>query len=312
MPSSPVAVVCVRDATLPAGGAETAAEVAGRTIVIGGGAASAAAMMAGIVGRVELAEQPGFAPAAWARTLAPLLRGAPFVALPASPDGRDLAVRLAAELGWPLLAGALQITADEVVVARQGGLVQQRVRPVGPFVATLQPGVRGIEIDPGQGLETTSLDLAVEPSGDATVLGILPLDAATIDLAEASRLVGGGAGLMSSDDPAGRFDQLTRVGLALGASMGATRVVTDAGWVGHDRQIGTTGVMVDPKLYLAFGISGAVQHTAGLGHPEHVVSVNTDAYCPMMAMADLAVVGDANSILDELASRLGVAGEAQP
>ncbi len=72
--------------------------------------------------------------------------------------------------------------------------------------------------------------------------------------------------------------------------MGATRVITDRGWIPHDRQIGTTGVVVDPQLYLAFGISGAVQHTAGLGHPEHVISINTDQHCPMMELADLAVV----------------------
>jgi electron transfer flavoprotein alpha subunit len=63
---------------------------------------------------------------------------------------------------------------------------------------------------------------------------------------------------------------------------------------------------VDPELYVAFGISGAVQHTAGLGAPVHVVSVNTDPHCPMMQMADLAVVADANAVLDELAARLGV------
>ncbi|NLA35039.1 MAG: electron transfer flavoprotein subunit alpha, partial [Actinobacteria bacterium] len=74
---------------------------------------------------------------------------------------------------------------------------------------------------------------------------------------------------------------------------------------GHDRQIGTTGVVVNPDLYLAFGISGAVQHTAGLGHPDHIVSVNTDPHCPMMAMADLAVVADANATLDALAALLG-------
>ena len=103
-----------------------------------------------------------------------------------------------------------------------------------------------------------------------------------------------------------RFQRLVTVGEALDASMGATRVVTDAGYVGHERQIGTTGVAVDPALYVAFAISGAVQHTAGLGHPEHVISVNTDPHCPMMAMADLAVVTDANGLLDELAARLGV------
>ncbi|MEO5900751.1 MAG: FAD-binding protein, partial [Ilumatobacteraceae bacterium] len=71
------------------------------------------------------------------------------------------------------------------------------------------------------------------------------------------------------------------------------------------RQIGTTGVIVEPQLYLAFGISGAVQHTSGLGAPAHVISVNTDAHCPMMQLADLAVVADANEVLDALLVRLG-------
>ena len=85
-----------------------------------------------------------------------------------------------------------------------------------------------------------------------------------------------------------------------GASVGATRVVTDRGWLGHERQIGTTGVVVEPRLYVAFGISGAVQHTSGLGDPTHVISVNTDPNCPMMQLADLAIVSDANAVLDEL------------
>jgi electron transfer flavoprotein alpha subunit len=122
-----------------------------------------------------------------------------------------------------------------------------------------------------------------------------------MDLAEADRIVGGGAGL----DSAERFVQLRAVAAALGSAMGATRVITDRGWVEHQRQIGTTGVVVDPELYVALGISGAVQHTAGLGTPAHIVSVNTDPHCPMMQMADLAIVADANAVLDELEARLG-------
>ena len=131
---------------------------------------------------------------------------------------------------------------------------------------------------------------------------MLAPDVATMDLAETTRIVGGGAGL----DHADRFATLTAVGGAIDASMGATRVITDRGWVGHERQIGTTGVVVDPELYLAFGISGAVQHTAGLGSPEHIVSVNTDPHCPMMQLADVAIVADANATLDHLAALLGV------
>jgi NADPH-dependent 2,4-dienoyl-CoA reductase/sulfur reductase-like enzyme len=87
------------------------------------------------------------------------------------------------------------------------------------------------------------------------------------------------------------------VAIGLGAAMGATRVITDRGWIHHDRQIGTTGVIVDPDLYVAWGISGAVQHTAGLGHPTHIISINTDPHCPMMQLADLGIVSDAAEVL---------------
>jgi electron transfer flavoprotein alpha subunit len=96
------------------------------------------------------------------------------------------------------------------------------------------------------------------------------------------------------------------VAAAIGGSAGATRVATDAGWTGYERQIGTTGVTVDPDLYIALGVSGAAQHTGGLGSPRHVVSVNTDPSCPMTAMADLGLVTDAGALLAELARRLGV------
>ena len=171
----------------------------------------------------------------------------------------------------------------------------------GPFVATLQPGVRGV--DPVATAAPPVIErLALPAVGgeDAELVELLPPDVATMDLAESSLIAAGGAGL----DGAARFEQLATIAAALGASMGATRVVTDRGWVGHERQIGTTGVVVDPRAYLAFGISGAVQHTSGLGRPDHIVSVNLDAHCPMMQLADLAIVSDANAVLDELAQRL--------
>jgi electron transfer flavoprotein alpha subunit len=311
---SPVAVVVVRAGRPAPGAAETVAEVldAGDAgvVLMGQGTVDAAAELAGVATHCDLVEVGSFAPAAWARALAPHLRNASFVLLPASPGGRDLAPRLGAELGWPLLANAIAASPGCVVVARQGGLVETTVVPDGPFVATLQPGVRSVPADAGAAAPScTPRDVDLDTTtADAEVIEELPPDAATMDLAEAPRIVGGGAGLMAGDDDVvrGRFDRLVAVGEAIGASMGATRVVTDAGWVPHQRQIGTTGVVVDPRLYLAFAISGAVQHTAGLGHPDHVVSVNVDPHCPMMAMADLAVVADANATLDALADRLGV------
>jgi electron transfer flavoprotein alpha subunit len=297
-----LAVIPVRDGVLPAGATETTAECHHRAIVIGSGAADAATELGGVV----TAFQAGaYRPAAWAAALAPVLADEAIIVLPASPDGRDLAPRLAAVLDRPLFAGATQVSTTSVTIARGGGTTMSTVPTPSSCVVTLQVGVRGA--DPARPLElqhiSSQLDLDIDGVGcsDAHVVQILPADAATIDLAEAGRIVGGGAGLGGPE----RFRQLAELGHVLGASVGATRVITDRGWIGHERQIGTTGVVVDPDLYVAFGISGAVQHTSGLGTPDHIISVNTDANCPMMQLADLAVVADANAVLDELLELLG-------
>jgi len=303
MRNNPIAIVPIRDGELASGGAESVAEAGGHAILIGSGGLRAVDQLRGGAVSVRVVETDSFRPASWAATLVSMVADAPYLVLPASPDGRDLAPRIAAILGWPLLTGALSISPGRVTVARHGGLVQVDQIPIGRFVATLQPGVRGTAPDRSEPT-VEYLDPEFTDEMDATVLEVFPPDAATMDLAEATRIVGGGAGLMDSDAPL-RFAQLAAVGEAIGASMGATRVVTDAGLVPHTRQIGTTGVVVDPDVYLAFGISGAVQHTAGLGHPSHVISVNTDPHCPMMGFADLAIVADAIETIGVLLDRLG-------
>jgi electron transfer flavoprotein alpha subunit len=307
-----IAVVVVRGGELPLGGDEAVAEAGGRAVLVGEGATTAAEELAGIAEELRCAEVAGFAPAGWAAGLAELVAGEDVVVLPASADGRDLAPRLAAALGRPLLAGALLVRPDGARLATGGGTSVEDVSVDGPFVATLQPGARGVEVAGGRvsavsaavpAIRTVSLRLTDAPTPE--LLAVLPADPSTMDLAEAGRIVGGGAGLGSP----GAFDVLRAVGLALGASTGGTRVVTDWGWLPPSAQIGTTGVSVQPRLYLALGISGAVQHVAGLGQPDHVISVNTDPSCPMMAMADLAVVADAPAVLAALAARLGVDGD---
>ncbi len=300
-----LAVVPVRGAALPAGGAEVVAEADGRALLVGDGATDAAAELTGLCATVEVWDTPGFAPGDWAQRLAARLAREHRVLLPASPDGRDLAPRLAAVLDVALFAGAMELDADSVTTIRHGGRVLARQPLPGPAVITLQPGVRTVVHVDSPAPTVVPLELGPvtdDAARDAVVVEVLAPDVSTMDLSEAPRILGGGAGL----DGAEQFSLLARVAESLGASMGATRVITDRGWISHDRQIGTTGVVVDPRLYLAFGISGAVQHTAGLGHPEHVISINTDQHCPMMELADLAVVADANATLDELADRLGV------
>ncbi|MFP3899342.1 MAG: mycofactocin-associated electron transfer flavoprotein alpha subunit [Acidimicrobiia bacterium] len=312
-----VAVVVVRDGELPAGGDEAVAEAGGHAVLAGSGTEPAAKELPG-ARHVRCAELGDFAPGGWARALAPLVAGAGIVVLPGSPDGRDLAPRLAHALGRPLLAGATEVTHDRVVLVRYGGLVSETHAVTGPVVATLVPGVRGVEpADNGSpagnrtGARVEVVDVRVQDDRhdgvddgvhDATVVEVVPPDPGTVDLADARRIVAGGAGL-GGPEP---FTLLPQVAAALGAASGATRVASDLGWAPHDRYIGTTGVAVDPDLYVALGISGAVQHVTGLGNPSHVVAVNTDPSAPMMALADLAIVTDARALLDALADRLGV------
>jgi electron transfer flavoprotein alpha subunit len=300
---SRLAVIVSRDGVLPAGAAEVAAEAGGRVLLLGSGTAKAAADLG--APRAWQAETAGAAPAGLSAALVPLLRNVRLLLLPASPDGRDLAPRLAAALDRPLLACATRAEVDDegvtAVLARLETRLEIEVHTAEPAVVTLLPGSRN-PLPPSNG-EVFELLLDVPAGVDAVRLAVLEPDPETMDLAEADRVVGAGAGL--GPDPA-TFALLTGVATRLGASAGATRVLTDAGLVSHDRQIGTTGVTISPELYLALGVAGASQHTGGLGSPRHVVSVNTDPSCPMTAMADLGLVTDARALLEELADRLGV------
>ena len=290
-----LAVIVVREGVLPVGADESISECDGRALLVGSGTQSATADIEHVASEITTMELGDFRPAAWAAALAARLDAEQIVVMPASPDGRDLAPRLAAELQRPLFAMAMAVSATRIDLVRRAGTELRSFEPPTAFVATLQPGVRGADHVAGPAT-VNHVAAQLAELNDATTEAVLPPDAATIDLSEADRIVAGGAGL----DDARRFDQLAALGAALRASVGATRVITDRGWIGHERQIGTTGLMVDPQLYMAFGISGAVQHTSGLGQPAHIISINTDPHCPMMQLADLAVVADANAVLDEL------------
>ena len=300
-------MIVVRDATLPLGAGEAAAEAGGAALVVGSGARAAAETLTG-ADRIAVVERDPAAVGSLAASIAPSLAEHPIVVLPASPDGRDLAPRLAVELDRPLLAWAMRCADDEAELSRLDDRVSMRVAVDGPVVVTLAPNARAAEAKcPEPFIEEWTTSDQHRP--DARLVETLPPDPSTMDLGEAQRILGGGAGLVpAGESGTDAMRLLGDVAEALGASVGATRVVTDAGWLDYSRQIGTTGVVVDPRLYIAFGISGATQHTGGLGDPEHVVSINTDPSCPMTAMADLGVVADAPAVLRELAQRLGVLG----
>ncbi len=325
-----VAVVVARQGRLPTGAEDAADEAGGTAVLIGSGTEEGAPALSAASRVLRCETGDAFRPADLAALLGPLLSPVPLVILPASADGRDLAPRLAAQLGRPLLAGAERVGLADAgspdglrivaALSRLDDRVLVDVVANGPAVATILPRRRDLAVaaaDRPASVEVVELEAArhtgggpaVGPPPDPELVALLAPDLATLDLADARTVVAGGAGLaVGLDDAEARstFALLGRVANALGGAAGATRVATDAGWTPYERQIGTTGVAIDPDLYVALGISGAAQHVGGLGSPRHVVSVNVDGASPMTAMADLGLVTDARGLLAELAARLGV------
>ena len=121
-----------------------------------------------------------------------------------------------------------------------------------------------------------------------------------IDIAEAKILVSGGRGIGSKEG----FIALNNLAEVLNAEVSASRAVVDAGIVDHDRQVGQTGKTVRPNLYIACGISGAIQHMAGMEESDYIVAINKDRYAPIMQSADLGIVGDVKKIIPLLTERL--------
>ena len=295
-----IAVLVVRHGVLPAGALEATSEAKGNVLVIGSNCSAALPELSPYATHITACEWGNFAPSAWAHALATHIGNEQRIVLPASPDGRDFAAHLAQKLQRPLYAGALRIGTVTIELVRWSGQAVDTLVAAPEFVATLQVGVRSIEEVPGEAV-ITSLQFPESFTGnDAEVVEVLPPDAASIDLSEAPRIICGGAGIQTSNS----FHTLFNIAEELSASVGATRVITDRSWVEHQRQIGTTGVVVNPQLYIALGVSGAVQHTSGLGQPEHIVSINTDPHCPMMQLADLGIVSDANEVLPALLAAL--------
>jgi electron transfer flavoprotein alpha subunit len=144
------------------------------------------------------------------------------------------------------------------------------------------------------------VDRRTAPAGRVRSLRRLPPDPASVGLAEADRIVAAGLGIGTRDGLAA----VERLAGLLHAAVGGSRPLADRGWLPFERQIGVTGQVVSPSLYVAIGISGATQHTGGLKDVGTLVAINTDAACPMMSRADLAVTGDAADVLRALSDLL--------
>ena len=228
----------------------------------------------------------------------------------ADPDGRDIAGVVAALLGWPVIANALGAAwgsaGPRVEISVFGGKQFSTSEFTGGRgVITVRPNALVGVPQAGSGtVEALAIteDLALPA---VRVVGRIQQERGGAAVEDARVVVAGGRGI---GGPEG-VKLLEQLAEALGGAVGATRAAVDAGWIDYSTQIGQTGKIVKPALYLALGISGAIQHKVGMQTAETIVAVNRDADAPIAEFADLLVVGDlfevAPAILDELRARRG-------
>jgi electron transfer flavoprotein alpha subunit len=213
------------------------------------------------------------------------------VFMAATALGRDLSGRLAARLGWGCLTDVVkvQIEGGSVVATRPvySGKALATVDGAGKsVVVTLRPNV--FKAEPG------GSTAAVEPLPQtganirAVVKEILEKEGGELDVAEADVIVSGGRGIKGPEN----FALIRELAKLLGAAVGASRAVVDAGWIDHAHQVGQTGKVVSPSLYIACGISGAIQHLAGMSSSKVIVAINKDPEAPIFKVADYGIVGD--------------------
>jgi electron transfer flavoprotein alpha subunit len=219
---------------------------------------------------------------------------AAYLFLSASAMGRELAPSVAVKLGAGLLSDVVEIKAegDALQASRPifAGKVNAWVKALGdPVVLTLRPKLFACG-DPGEGAAAVEEKApAVDRDKIRAVLKeLLRTEGGKIDLTEADVIVSGGRGMKGPEN----FKMLEDLAEVLGGTVGASRSAVDAGWREHADQVGQTGKTVSPTIYFAFGISGAIQHLAGMGSSKVIVAVNKDPEAPICKVADYCIVGD--------------------
>jgi len=223
--------------------------------------------------------------------------------------GRDLAPRLANRFKTGLTADCTALTIDE----QDGCLLQTRPAFGGnimativsehhrPQMATVRPGVMQAVHDDGR----TGTVVTVEAKSDSVddfvrVLQTVAKPGSGVEIEKAPVIVSGGRGLQGPDN----FTMLSELAELLDGQVGASRAVVDMGWIEHAHQVGQTGKTVKPRLYIACGISGAIQHLAGMQQADVIVAINRDPYAPILKIAHVALIGDVHKIVPELIAQL--------
>ena len=254
---------------------------------------------------VHVFDQPElghYATEAYARALGQAVQEAQpaAVLVPFTALGKDLAPRLAARLGAGLVSDCVALTVKDghlearrpmyagkayATVAWKGGLPLASLRP-NVFAMGPRDEAHTAEVKTG----------SVDASSRARVTKVEAAAAGKVELTEAQVIVSGGRGLKGPEN----FHLVESLAAAFGAAVGASRAVVDAGWVDHQYQVGQTGKTVSPTLYIACGISGAIQHLAGMSSSKVIVAINKDADAPIFKVANYGLVGDVFEILPKL------------
>ena len=232
------------------------------------------------------------------------------VLTPATAIGRDLAPRVSSRVHTGLTADCTGLEIQE----ETGNLLMTRPAFGGnimatilcpehrPQMATVRPGVmRRLPADASRQGEVVLLDWEVPPqTRNVEILEVVKAVSEAVDIQDAKVLVSGGRGMGGPEN----FKLLEQLAEVLGGTVAASRAAVDAGWIAKDRQVGQTGKTVRPNLYIACGISGAIQHLAGMEESDMIVAINKDETAPIFGVADYGIVGDALQVIPALIEEL--------
>ncbi len=230
------------------------------------------------------------------------------VLLPSTVEGKEVAARLAVKTGSGLITDAVGVSAE--LVAEQpifGGsvVVQSRVATGTPIITVRANSTAPVEAAGAGTVEQVGATFSESDKAARVVESVVEDKGGRPDLGDASVVVSGGRGVGSPEN----FAIIEKLADSLGAAVGASRAATDAGWYPHQNQVGQTGRTVSPQLYVAVGISGAIQHRAGMQTSKTIVAINKDPEAPIFELADFGLVGDLNTVVpaltDEITQRKG-------
>ncbi len=224
-----------------------------------------------------------------------------------SYDGRDVAARLSVKVDKTIISNCVDLEIDDDALVCTSSIfggatdIKTKFTGEGPFIAVVRPKSFAAEASDGDEADTEELDVPdLGSAAGAVVTDRFAEESDGPKLDEASMVVSGGRGIGESE----KFSMVTDLAKALGGAVGASRAVVDAGWVPYSQQVGQTGKVVKPDIYIACGISGATQHLVGMKGSKNIIAINKDPEAPIFGIADLGIVGDVHKVMPLLLEAL--------